>query len=570
MSIRSMRRARARRDAGFTKRTRRIAGVGGLATALAAAAALSTSAPAMAAGSYDGYSSISASGSSIQYAVQQALTGSNGYLSWGSSNLSNSPLPTITYTATSSGHCLTEFGDVTGAFDRTESGNGSSFDEFCGSDDPPTPTEISDAESAAGSSIKEINFPVLQAAVTVDFSLPAGVTLASSQKLDLTNKLLDEVWTKTVPAGTTAPPTDTADQYPANTWGALLEAVGYTPVSGTPSTGEFEETGTAAGADGGYTPITLQARSAGSGTTFTFRSYLNEVESLEYGSSYSSYTYNDGDVSDTDAEATSTSGGWPVAVNEDSASETGADLAQVTAQNPGSVTYANLADVLSTGYTNEPTDYSTDSSEHQILYAQVQNNGVSTSGATFAEPSSDASDPSDGGANVYTGGTLNEAAHAVGARSDGGDGYWTVPTVEDGSWAGTPDWGEDPYNTANGEAPQQGEVAAADDPNVANDAKSASGDYPISAATYDLAWSSYSGDVATQLEDYDSVPSGDMTEVGNTVSDYFDYVFSADGQDVIADSSPSTDDDPGYAGLPSGLTTVKEDQVDKLPGQWNG
>jgi hypothetical protein len=176
---------------------------------------------------------------------------------------------------------------------------------------------------------------------------------------------------------------------------------------------------------------------------------------------------------------------------------------------------------------------------------------VSTSGATFVDPSSQPSTPTTKPGNVYTGTNLNTSQN-IGTGN--GDGFWALPAAEDGSFASTPAWGSDPFAGS----PQPGEVAAANDPDVSDDVvtgPAATGDYPIVAATYDEAYSSYTtGNVDTVLADEGQNPQ----EVANTTSAYFNFVFSQTGRGDIA-----TD---GYQVLPSSVVDdVEQNQLPFVP-----
>jgi hypothetical protein len=530
---------------------RALASAGAAVATVGTVVALSAS-PALAASTGQ---AITGSGSSLQGSAQSAL--STAFGSAGSSvNLGGS----VAYTSTSSGDGLAVFGDAgatinghvfnagqlnPGAGNAT--GDATVLNGFIGTDDAPAASLISNGETAADEAnpgtIKQITLPVLQAPVAVIFSLPSGVNLSSGVNLKLTNQLLDQIWTDNVPAST---------DYSANTWGAILENAHL--VKGT----DFTDPSNA-----GNVAFTLVARSSGSGTTFTFRGYLNEAEDLLHSNNLSDYTYNDGDVSDSDAEATSTTGGWPVPVTETSATSGGSGLVGYVKANAGTIGYANLADALSGGFRSTET---AGGASQQIIYAEIQDNGVSSSPA-YADPSKEPSNPTATGSgsagNVYTGTFLNNSAN-IGTGN--GDGFWTVPTTNDGTWAGTPAWGEDPYNitVGNPTGKQPGEVAAADDPDVAVDAtntrgSSGVGDYPLVAATYDEAFSDYvDGNVASDL----TAESQSPQDVANTVTAYFNFVYSATGQGDIATG--------GYASLPSGaLSSVEANQLKDLPGNDN-
>jgi ABC-type phosphate transport system substrate-binding protein len=542
---------------------RGVVAASGFAATLAAVAALGAGTAFAQTGQ-----AITGSGSSLQGLAQSNLSSAFN------SNSSVNEGGSVSYTSTSSGDGLAVFGDAAATIGTNSfsagvlnpgAGNGTGtatvLNAFIGSDDAPTSSLISSGETAANhgttASIKQITLPVLQAPVAAIFSLPADVTLNTGANLKLTNALLNEIWTDTVPANS---------PYPANSWGALLKDAGLS--------GDFTESGTAgtgsAFGTGGYSEIQLVARGSGSGTTFTFRGYLNEVEDLQnvagtLSSANWANDYNDGDVNDTDniQTATNSAAGWPFAIRgnlyegtESSGSlstTSGGNLVAYVKANPGTISYANLADALS-GDFRSTTGASTTagaSSGEQLIYAEVQNNGVSTSGATFVDPSSQPSTPTTKPGNVYTGTNLNTSQN-IGTGN--GDGFWALPAAEDGSFASTPAWGSDPFAGS----PQPGEVAAANDPDVSDDVvtgPAATGDYPIVAATYDEAYSSYTtGNVDTVLADEGQNPQ----EVANTTSAYFNFVFSQTGRGDIA-----TD---GYQVLPSSVVDdVEQNQLPFVP-----
>lgn len=492
---------------------RALASAGAAAATVGAVVALSA-APALAANS--GGTSITGSGSSLQGAAQT---------SW-SSTFNGSPVLTgehVAYTSTSSGAGLSEFGNNGGGIQASDSGNGSTLDGFIGTDDPATTSQISAAETASGTT--EITLPVIQAPVAVILSLPANVTIGSTQKVQLTNQELQNIWSGNVAA---------AGGFNANTWGSLFTTLGVS-FSGA----------------GGNTEITLQARSSNSGTTFTFRGYLNEIGTL-LGESDSANPYPLASVVDDSAD------GWAVSVTETNNS-TGGNLVQDVAGTPGSIGYANLADAASASGSNtngqefadEPLSVTTApiggsaSTSHQIVYAQVQDNGISSSPA-YADPSA-ASSPTTYAnvaaalGNVDTAGAINSGT-TVSYPGASGIGAWTVPTAADGTWA----------NTNGAEA---GHVAAADDPDVAgHDSLHGAGKYGVVAATYDDAW----GDYETTALEASTAYGSNAAATGNTTFDYLKSVIGTSG----SQSAPNE-----YASLPTGiLSDIRGTQLPAVNG----
>jgi hypothetical protein len=478
---------------------------------------------------------IFATGSSLQAVAQQKIW----IPKWegtpaDQATITCSPSPCKnTYTSTGSGNGLAEFGNTTGTLDLTKdptADNGATngygtpvLDGYAGSDDPPTGplttagTNLNNASKAAtgsaGTPIDEITIPVLQAPVAQLVSLPKGLTIGCSVQggncvngnLKLKNLLWQELWSDQIPS---------SKDYAANTWGAFLEWAGLGKVASNPTATQFTDTG------GGTNAITLNVRTNGSGTSYTFKGGLNLSGAPLYNSSF---------VTDSPT--------WPVTTNP--AGTTGAAVAQTTESNPGSVGYANLADAaLLTGvykpYTGSAQTV-TRGGTHQILFAQLQANWCGTGSPTcgdttgggapqyvFAQPGSN------GKANVYQGTDIN-----VNGGSPNGVGHWNVP-FKNGSFDPTGAWGG----------------TLADDPDVYdhslhNGVKTAN--YPVVAVTYELAWSQYDEAGSNVIGDYGG-SAAQATDAGRTASSFLKYmVASGKGQsDLVAAQSY-------YTRLPSNI-----------------
>jgi hypothetical protein len=403
------------------------------------------------------------------------------------STLSNNPK--ATYTATSSGAGLAEFGNTTGVLDPTQDAtadNGSTngygkpvLDAYVGSDDPPTGpvttagTNLADASLAATghatAKIDELTVPVGQAPVAILISLPKGITAGSGSQVRLANKLLQEVYDANVPASA---------HYAAKTWGALLEDSGWTRVTGTPGANQFKDAG---GSTGGTQAITLQVRSSASGTTYTLKGFLNLSGDPHYPSRF---------VNDNDQ--------WPVATVNTGNTGGSQEVADTTAH-PGSIGYANLADAASASpaYTHTVVTTTTGGS-HQIAYAILQANYRGT-GTVYADP-----EAGTGTANVYTGNNIN---------INGGNatfvGHWRVPLsgstfIPTGTWAGTQASDPDVY-----------------DHSLLNGHKTAY--YPIVAVTYDLAWTDYDEAASNLVSKYGG-STAQATAAGNTANSLITYI----------------------------------------------
>jgi hypothetical protein len=493
--------------------SRTLAGRAALLAACAGATAALGAAPAGAVTKVPG-ENIFGSGSSLQAVAEQNVWTVKFHAPLNTADrptLSNDP--TVTYTATSSGHGLAEFGNTTGALDLTQdatANNGATngygvpvLDAYAGSDDPPTSSNLTNASAAATGSattaISEITVPIAQAPVAIVVSLPSGITVGPKTKLDLSTSQLTDIWNANVPAST---------DYPANTWGAVLENAKLVKVASAPKLNQFTDAG---GATGGTQAITLQVRSGGSGTSYTFKGFLNMTGDPLYTSTF---------VTDSPT--------WPVTV-QSTGNGTGGQLAQDTENDPGSIGYANLADARGTApaYTNLVQSTSDGGTTHQVLWAQIQDN-EGHAVPKFSDPQSTGTTV--GTANVYTGNNLD-----INGSNSNFVGQWTVPLsgstfVPTGSWGGTNPSDPDVY-----------------DHGVKNGIKTAY--YPIVATTYDLGWTDYDEAGSNLVADYGGTAT-DATEAGNSANAFLNYEVSPKtGQkDIVAAKK-------NYAALPAGIDT---------------
>ena len=508
--------------------TRLLATAAGIG-AVAAGGSLVTASSALAATCSSG--SLFSSGSSFQGTAHQ-----NVWIpGWAAhSNCTGGP-PTLTYTKSSSGAGLNEFGNNTGALDLTQDPSaGGKLDAFVGTDDPPNAAQLGNAETAAGSgNPTEITLPVAQAAVAVLLSLPTGCTLNGSQHVQLPNQYLEQVFEEgdasNVPLGDPGQ-IPAAGGYAAGTWGALFEALGYTAVGNVaPALQQFAETGgIGTNCD---TRIIPSVRQQPSGTTYAFKSYLSQVNVNVYSGYASDYvtwpmasgtstpatfnpadTYYEGEAyatpgaGGTGCKTTSTVNGvtynWYI-------SNSGGDLTQNTVDTPGAIGYAVLADAIGktgtnngdtgepvisnvpqlTTQSNQPASCNAVSPSHQIVYAQVQNNGTSTSGINPVDPQ--------GASQTSNCDTSNSLLNEE--KAD--------PHSYNDSWAGI----------------------VASDPDI-NAVSGQAGTYPLCGLTYDLVWHNYSA--VTLGPDYNAYTGGSAA-VGQSVKDYFTWVESAAGQSAI-------------------------------------
>jgi hypothetical protein len=400
------------------------------------------------------------SGSSLQNNAQTTLWGGNtGSTGWQVNGGLTGPF-TFSYNPTSSGNALDEFGNNTGTLDPTKDpltptftvGGTHQLDGFVGTDDAPSSTQLTSAASASGAS--ELTIPVALTSVAVPVSLPVGVSLASGAKLDIQNKLLDEALLGTVPAST---------DYPANSWGAFLEdqGVSFTDASGV-------------GGSDGRTPISVEVRVGTSGTSFIFKNYLNQVDTLLGGTAWSSFK--------TGAES------WPDSsiVTDNGGTNTGGGaLALSVLGTPGTLGYVAISDAVGKGFTNTEQTTTTGGS-HEYLYAQMEDNGVlTTSSAQYVDP-------------------LNGTASApTGANVD---------TTQESQWTGIP------TGTGSGPASASWSNVVVSNPNVANTTGLPL--YSIAGLTYDLAWTNYESTTLTAAY----TGGGVLANPEATVKNYLQWV----------------------------------------------
>lgn len=455
------------------------------------------------------------SGSSLQNNAQSL------FLSGWAGHTACAPNPTITYSGTSSGQGLNEFGNVSGVLNTEEdaAANGSAtglkdnegqvLDWYVGTDDPPNTGNLANAISASGDkhgNLEEITLPVAQAPVAVMLSLPHGCLVPTGSEIDLDGKTLSQIWlgnrpeeaAEDSPGGIAAQGSPVL--YPADTWGALLTQLGYKEEKTENPPINPEEFYSASGAC--EQPITLQARSAYSGTTYAFKNYLYlDDDDLYYSTvSHQFATSNiwGGFISDAPE--------WPATVST-TGNPKGSSLVKDTAKTPGSIGYANTSDAVSPsdgGFTHGAKESTWEGSEsHQILYAQIQNNvAFSTKDeAEHVKPVKTYSDP------VETG---TEIANCETDKLLAGDK--SPPYSYTDSWYGI----------------------TAEDPNLGVD--DTSGDwYPICALTYDLVWRHYNAG--------DLFPTAHAEEIAKAVKSLFEYVTGPFGQEAIKADY--------YTGIPS-------------------
>ena len=464
---------------------RRRAALAACVGSIAAVAALGTSGSALASVNCraPGYASGSSFQNTAQTSVWLTTTG------WGAhSSCAVAPTSsTMTYTKTASGPGLEEFGNLTGKFlpekdptafkaaspPATKDVAGQVLDWFVGTDDPPSPRELGEAKVAAGAkNPAEITIPVAQAPVAVMLSLPEKCKIQSGSQVDLNNTTIGQLWEGTnAPSGEDPGGVQAQGGYAIATWGAFLTQLGYTKItSGTPEAGQFLEEGGATGCEQAIKP---QVRQVSSGTTYAFKSYLSQINLAVWGGIASDFvTWPSGAVVTSDPKT-------PPEVGTQ-LNDTGGHLAGNTAANPGSVGYAVAADAAGNGgFTSSATSsefgIGGKTGAHQILWAQLQNNGTEVSGATYADP-------------------LLPVSSIANCESTK-----LLPSEEGFPYSYTDSWA----------------ALLASDPNISADAGSS--DYPACALTYDLVFHHYSNKNLFGTTET-------AHEVANTVKDLFEYI----------------------------------------------
>src|SRR5580704_7161379 len=378
---------------GRNHRLRRLAALATCVGNAAVVAAFGIAAPAMAAEKVTCYPTGFASGSSLQGSAQTEDWLTSGTEGWGGTDFEASEKtqctekpeagsgPKITYTKTSSGEGLEEFGDNSGVFKpdfdpkaleagkkseiplvanaEPEEGSGkveaAGLDFYVTTEDAPSNSQDGEAEAAAEAhNPAQITIPVAQAPIAVMLSLPAGCEVEPGSEADLGNATLSELWDGAIPA---------QGGYAANTWGALLVQLGYTKIA---HASEFEE-----GAEpkqyvetrgakekvlrlngkgetveveeeepGCVQAISLQADYTESGTSYPFKTYLSQIDYTVW-NAYADDAENWPSTVKLEDPNTSGSGSRK--------SESDGGLAENTAANPGSVGYASVGDAAKNG-----------------------------------------------------------------------------------------------------------------------------------------------------------------------------------------------------------------------------
>lgn len=366
------------------------------------------------------------------------------------------------YSHTSAGQALDEFGNNTGelnghedsvAFESatgTKDEEGQVLDWFVGTTDPPTTAQLEHAQTAAGAgALTEMTIPVAQSTVAVLLSLPIHCKVQSGSAVDIDNPTLGQLWEGTnAKSGEDPGGVQAQGGYAIGTWGALFHQLGYEKITkGTPEVGQVLDEG---GANGCEQALKLQVSSNLSGTAYVFKSYLNQINTHVW-SSYATDAKTWPSTAVVESDPLSSGGG-------SQSNDTEGHISENTAATPGSVAFAGIAAAREKGhgaFTNAVTSstFGTGkegkSTAHQIVWAEVQNNGTKLEGASYADPLLPAS----------------SIANCESTKILSGE---QQPESRTASWHGN----------------------LASDPNIADDAGSTL--YPMCAITYDLVWHHYS------------------------------------------------------------------------------
>jgi|HubBroStandDraft_6_1064221.scaffolds.fasta_scaffold39723_1 hypothetical protein len=454
--------------------------------AVAALTALGSASTALAAAKTCG------SGATVQKSIQEVWTKEYNLKGPGS----------VTYNSTSSGEGLEDFGYI-GSVLKDDAKCGASpgeLDGFIGVDSPPNLAELELAEEAAGSKaageITGVEVPVAQVPLALLASAPTDVEVNGTDSLAISNETAAEAYAGTIPKDT---------PYPANTWGALLLLVwslvskGFLTMinSGSPTTGEFLDTGTEAGKSGGFTPISVEVRANGAGATLVFKQYF--VQGIALGG-WSSIPVN---------ESTG-SGQWPSTASQLGSNTTDALEAEATANTPGDVGYSTVGAALlaPNAFSFLPLDITIGTVLHWIWWWELENNFKS--GETTVQYANPALSETTEEANVYAGSKIN-----VNNLNTKNVGNWMVPEVENAKkefvFAPLGDWTAGANPT---------EYTHAWDPNVFVHSGSEER-YPLVISLWDICWNLYNVGNLPAL--YKEKP----IEVGETVEEYLKFVTGA-------------------------------------------
>lgn len=470
----------------------------------------------------------------------------------------------------------------------THEASGKCLDVFVGTDDAPSLQQLENMTGGAvGKTYKKTNrgavvVPLAEGPVAIGFSLPAGCKVQNASNIYLPNVTLGQMFEgERTPSGADPGGIQPQGGYAIATWGALLTQLGYSKVAKESELAEnkFAETASlpeesltrysetkeeevtvhskseieknenpggkkvkiknqekvTVKGEGCNAKIKSQVRAAESGTSYAFKSYLNQINSTVWaGLNTDGITWPE--KSNVITENTSTSG------KEKIKQEKGGQLAEATGATPGSVDYQDSADAVKGGgmtetvaTTTRPTPAASTLEEvvaegeaenlttktkekiltqkaepvkslpHQITWAYIQDTGTKepTKEAGGGFKHSEFEDP-------LVPGTTK--ANCQRSKLIAGDEAFPLHWPE--SWQGV----------------------LASDPNIQKVEPIA---YPACAFTFDVAWHHY-GNV--ELYGHTKIAE----EVAATVRDYFEYTASeAGGEELYNDGF--------YTGIPNAM-----------------
>jgi ABC-type phosphate transport system substrate-binding protein len=261
---------------------------------------------------------------------------------------------------------------VNGTSFSTNANTGRNFD-FAASDDPPTSTQVSNANGCAAASSGPLalhTIPVAQAAIAIVVHLPSGCTINSNDNAS------------------------TKDRF--NMGNANLESA-YFNGGGAPTWGTLLPNSSSCSG-----PIIRGARYDQSGTTFQTMQYLAQLNSSDrttwVNASNAFQPQNWPNPSSNivyGGTTQGTSGTCPLSGPGATPPQPGTtqtqpanpslcngagNLAQAVLDTPGSIAYVDMATAISKGF-----QYPTKGTS-STFWVPVQNNGTGTKGATFADP----------------------------------------------------------------------------------------------------------------------------------------------------------------------------------------
>jgi len=411
---------------------------------------------------------------------------------------------TLAYNSTSSGEGLEDFGYVENASKKSEladdakCGTGE-LDGYIGVDSPPTKAELELAKEASGGP-EGVVVPVGQVPLALLASAPTDIEVNETDSLAISNELAAEIYAGTVPEK--AP-------YPKNTWGALLllawslvaKAFLTSISSGSPTTGEFLDTGTAGEKTGGFAPISVEVRANGAGATLVLKQYF--VQGISSGS-WTTPLINVNDKTEGEKN-------WPTTASQLGKNTTDSKEAELTANTAGDVGYSTLGAALlaPNPFSFLPLNIVIGGVLHFIWWWELEDN--------FGDPTPQYANPAKSEtteeANVYAGTKIN-----VNNKTPTNVGNWMVPE-SGGKFVPLGDW-------VIGASPT--EYTHAWDPDVFLK----SGEelfYPLVITLWDLGWSEYNAGNLKAL--YKEPPA----EVGNLTKEYLEFVTSntaKEGQEI--------------------------------------